>query len=420
MASLDSFNGGVVEQLIVDDIETIAQQFQESFNECVKHVQKPNVLIAGVTGSGKSSLVNAVFGSQIAQVGDGIPVTEHYLRIEPPDKPVVIYDSKGLEDGRHEEFINDTRLFFETMRSKPLLRDHIHVVWYVINSACGRFEPFEEILIREIFAPTPVIFILNKSDVSSGSQLDTLETLIQNCAFENSKGIYRTVANRKNYSQSWCTECYSDDVMFKKKSNQLFCENCENVEVIKPTLNLGALIETTAELLPDLAKEAFLFSQVESLQDKDKRARELVIRYATNISMDVSGNALSEVGEMVGRIFVLWGWNFLGYKVSNSLIEEMKEEYKSQELSVRLAMIAADTILKRKLSRSVIACLGVMVNRPLRTLSEQLLTLVEKNEPIDVSNFDLSSDGSEEFADQFMKSAFEESIVSTIDIYWYD
>jgi hypothetical protein len=51
--ALDSINGGVVEQLIVDDIETIAQQFQDSFSECVSNVQKPNVLVAGVTGAGK-------------------------------------------------------------------------------------------------------------------------------------------------------------------------------------------------------------------------------------------------------------------------------------------------------------------------------------------------------------------------------
>jgi len=289
--ALDSINGGVVEQLIVDDIETIAQQFQDSFSECVSNVQKPNVLVAGVTGAGKSSLVNAVFGSAVAAVGDGVPVTDHFLRIEPVDKPVVVYDSKGLEDGHHEEFIRDTRQFFEHFRAKPLLRDHIHVVWYVINAACGRFEPFEERLIREVFAPTPVIFILNKSDVASANQLQDLESTIERHRFDNSRGVYRIVADRKNYSQSWCPKCSSDDVTFKKNTHELLCEDCGHCEVIKTRLHLGLLIETTAHLLPDLAKEAFLFAQVESLQEKDKRARELVISYATNISMDVSGKA---------------------------------------------------------------------------------------------------------------------------------
>src|SRR4051812_47276538 len=101
---------------------------------------------------------------------------------------------------------------------------------------------------------------------------------------------------------------------------------------------------------------------------------------------------------MVAKIFVLWGWNFLGKKVSGAIEEEMSAEYKNQELSSRLAMVAADTIFKRKLSRSVIACLGIMVeclniiiivhnlifsfgkkvNRPLRRLSKQLVAVLEQ------------------------------------------
>jgi hypothetical protein len=44
--------GSVVEHVIVEDIEKIASQFQDTFRECVRHVQKPNVLVTGVTGAG--------------------------------------------------------------------------------------------------------------------------------------------------------------------------------------------------------------------------------------------------------------------------------------------------------------------------------------------------------------------------------
>jgi len=414
-----SLSGVVVEQLIVDDIEIIAQTFQQAFYDCVRHVEKPNVLIAGVTGAGKSSLVNAIFGSTVAQVGDGVSVTQHFTRIEPPDKPVVIYDSRGLEDGYHQAFIDDTSRFFDSLRSRPQLKDHIHVIWYVVNAASGRFEPFEVQLVKQVFSPTPVLFLLNKADIASAQQLTSLEELIASHKFENNKGVFRTVAHRKNYSQNWCPICWSDDVTFKKTSLQLYCEECDRTTLMELKLNLGALIERTASLLPDLAKEAFLFSQIECLQERDKRAKEIVLQYASNISMDVSGKALNEVGEMVGRIFVLWGWNYLGLKVCDSLVREMKEEYNSQELSVRLAMIAADTILKRKLSRAVIACLGVMVNKPLRRLSEQLLTMVEQNKEIDVRNFDLTG-ASEEFTEHFMQLAFESGIAVAIDQFWYE
>lgn len=412
--------GYAISKLIKDDIGYIARNFQKMFDNCIDKVEKPNVLVAGVTGAGKSSIVNAIFGSTVAKVGHGVPVTEHFNRIEPPDKGVVIYDSKGLEDGCHEEFIADTQDFFDSLRAKTHLKDHIHVIWYVINCASGRFEPFEVKLVREVFAPTPVIFILNKSDVASAEQLTLLEDTIASQNLDNNKGIFRTVADRQNYSQNWCPNCRTDDVTFRKKTNELCCEECAHVEIIKEKLNLNIVVEKTAILLPDLAKEAFLFSQIESLQLRDRRAKELVFQYATNINMDISGEALDDVGEMVGRIFILWGWNLLGVKISNSLLHEMKEEYKNQDFSVRLTMIFADTILKRKLSRSVVACLGILANRPLRQLSEQLLSMVEQDTPIHVDGLELSSENTEEFTQSFMDYALSSSLLDAINQYWYE
>jgi len=121
---------------------------------------------------------------------------------------------------------------------------------------------------------------------------------------------------------------------------------------------------------------------------------------------------------MVGKIFILWGWNFLGNKISDSLIKEMSTEYKKQELTVRLAMVAADTILRNKLSRSVIACLGIMVNKPLRQLSQQLLELIDKNIPIDAKAFNLSVDDSQQFSSKFMQMTFERGIDEAIDKFW--
>ncbi len=64
--------------------------------------------VAGVTGAGKSSLVNAIFGAGMAAVGVGQPVTQHFSRFAPTDMPVVVYDSKGLEQGKDQEFVRGT------------------------------------------------------------------------------------------------------------------------------------------------------------------------------------------------------------------------------------------------------------------------------------------------------------------------
>lgn len=42
--------------------------------------------------------------------------------------------------------------------------------------------------------------------------------------------------DRKIYPQNWCVSCAGDDVMYKKSTNQLFCEDCGAVTVMTPTV----------------------------------------------------------------------------------------------------------------------------------------------------------------------------------------
>ena len=73
------------------------------FEEMKRTIEKPNVLLVGGTGVGKSSLLNLCFGEQFAQTGIGKPVTEEIQKFSKPDFPVVIYDTKGYEVGSAQE-----------------------------------------------------------------------------------------------------------------------------------------------------------------------------------------------------------------------------------------------------------------------------------------------------------------------------
>lgn len=68
--------------------------------------------------------------------------------------------TKGLESGRHEEFIDATRTFVSALRAKPNLAEHIHVVWYVVNAASGRIEPFEVCLSQLDAPPAPFAHVV--------------------------------------------------------------------------------------------------------------------------------------------------------------------------------------------------------------------------------------------------------------------
>ncbi|XJS10385.1 GTPase [Aerococcaceae bacterium WGS1372] len=68
-----------------------------------------HILIAGKTGSGKSTLINAVFREKLAETGVGAPVTQHVEQITKEGVPLVLYDTRGLElspETQHEVLLS--------------------------------------------------------------------------------------------------------------------------------------------------------------------------------------------------------------------------------------------------------------------------------------------------------------------------
>ena len=64
----------------------------ESYDDALKKMGHANVLIAGRSGVGKSTLINAVFGENLAETGHGKPVTQTTRRIVKQGIPVALYD----------------------------------------------------------------------------------------------------------------------------------------------------------------------------------------------------------------------------------------------------------------------------------------------------------------------------------------
>jgi predicted GTPase len=67
-----------LQTLFVDDAGALFKQIERAFGDITKDLRKPNVLLTGITGAGKSSLINAVFGKQLAATGTGVPITQHF------------------------------------------------------------------------------------------------------------------------------------------------------------------------------------------------------------------------------------------------------------------------------------------------------------------------------------------------------
>lgn len=155
-------------------MEFNTEQFAE---ECVKSIQESvsglntlNIIVVGKTGVGKSTLINSVFREDLAVTGMGKPVTDHMSKISKEGFPLNIYDTRGFELGRDAQ-IQVRKEVIQTIKEGAKSKDvnqHIHCIWYCINTATNRIEPEEIEWLREFakenaITKVPVIIVLTQS-----------------------------------------------------------------------------------------------------------------------------------------------------------------------------------------------------------------------------------------------------------------
>lgn len=137
--------------------------FSKAWRDKAEEIGRFNLAIFGKTGVGKSTLVNAIFGGDVAATGIGEPVTrsEHlYLH---QSGTLGVLDTRGLEVGRdNAALIAELNDYLHGMRRKPLA-DQIHVAWYCVRAGDRRFEPTEGEFIRALHElGLPVIMVLTQ------------------------------------------------------------------------------------------------------------------------------------------------------------------------------------------------------------------------------------------------------------------
>ena len=126
-----------------DDLRSLGQTYSEWLSDnCQNHF---SILVTGKTGVGKSRLVNALVGRQVAQEGRlrtacTDAVTAHQAVID--GVKVVIWDSPGLQDGSCNE-----RLYLADMKDK-LDRAGFDVMIYCLSMTETRFHDADKNAIR--------------------------------------------------------------------------------------------------------------------------------------------------------------------------------------------------------------------------------------------------------------------------------
>ncbi|MCL2082495.1 MAG: 50S ribosome-binding GTPase [Oscillospiraceae bacterium] len=162
-----SFDWSDIVNRFIDNINMgdLIDDFNKKYAEKVESMGRVNIIIAGRTGVGKSSLINAAFRENIAETGMGDPVTASIRMIEKAGVPVRIYDTVGLElnQDTQKASISEIGNLIRSNQNNDIM-DMIHLIWYCVSVESERFENVEEEFLKNVANNSvPTVMVLTKA-----------------------------------------------------------------------------------------------------------------------------------------------------------------------------------------------------------------------------------------------------------------
>ncbi|GAA7459044.1 hypothetical protein ID1052_06500 [Helicobacter pylori] len=132
----------------------------QKLHEAIKK-EKPimNILLMGATGMGKSSLINALFGKEIAKAGVGTPITQHLEKYVDEEKGLILWDTKGIEAKDYKDTMESIKKEMEGSFKTLDEKEAIDVAYLCVKETSGRVQERELLSFAKAWnIPTIVIF----------------------------------------------------------------------------------------------------------------------------------------------------------------------------------------------------------------------------------------------------------------------
>jgi predicted GTPase len=253
-----------------------------------------NVLIAGPTGAGKSTLINAILRKPVAKTGKGRPVTDDITAWRVDGVPITVYDTPGLELDKKISDVAKRTVKHLKQQLKKAPEDPIHVFWYCSLSHGSRFLDAEADFIEAVAKLVPGIVVLTQCLGPDDEEAKQFRATVRSLLDEHEAKVSA-----------------ASPIM------TLALPRTVGGHAIEP-FGLTELVDATYELLPEAVRRAFINAQGVSLQLKRREARTVVVQHtglaagigAVPIPIPDAGPLLALQGTMLARITVVMGVEF--------------------------------------------------------------------------------------------------------------
>lgn len=144
--------------------------WEEKLNEARKAIGRFNIIVAGRTGVGKTTLIGAIFGEDVGNTLMGRPRTRGriWYPVAPGEADILrLCDTEGLEMERYKETLDGLKREIETRNASGDPFDHIHVAWLCIDEPSLTIQAGEEALVELLEREgIPVIVVLTKAGMA--------------------------------------------------------------------------------------------------------------------------------------------------------------------------------------------------------------------------------------------------------------